>query len=58
MKEDINLASPTDEMVLSEEYKTGIDQEVNKILKDSYNRVKDLLKQNRSNVDLLVKELV
>jgi ATP-dependent Zn protease len=45
-------------MVVSEEYKTLIDTEVNKILKDSYNRVKDLIKHNRKEIELLVKELV
>lgn len=45
-------------MVVSEEYKTLIDTEVNKILKDSYNRVKDLIKHNKKDIELLVKELV
>lgn len=58
MKEDINLSSPSEDMILSQEYKTLIDTEVNKILKESYNRVKALIKQNRSRIEIVVKELV
>ena len=55
MNEQLNLASTSDGMTMSDEYRYAIDKEVDRILKSSYRRVKDLLKNNEKKLRHLTK---
>lgn len=57
MAENVSLIA-SDKKELSDRFNYEIDQEVQKILSESFHRVKGLLKTNRNKLDLLAKELV
>ena len=58
MDSGVSLISETEGIKTSEEYNYEMDKEINRILSDSYDRVKKLLTSHRTNIEKLACELV